>query len=326
MTKEIFNSVIENIALELKLPLSKLPNYLKSNIEEIRLRVNSPLLVYAEGKDYFVDKNGLTVGNPKDALIVNMEQLNKTFQLICSYSVYALKEEIRNGFITIKGGHRIGIGGKIIYGNEGIEGIKNISSLNFRIAREKPGISDQIMKFLFRDQKFCNTLIISPPQCGKTTLLRDMIRNLSNGMNKPFIKGYKIGLVDERSEIAGIYNGIPQKEIGIRTDVLDSCLKSHGIIMLIRSMSPNIIAVDEIGGDEDIKAIEDALRAGIKLIATVHGYSIDDIKERKSLKDLFSENVFERYIILDNSRGVGTIREIIDANNLKNLLREEEII
>jgi len=139
-------------------------------------------------------------------------------------------------------------------------------------------------------------------------------------------KGFKIGLVDERSEIAGVFNGIPQKDVGIRTDILDSCLKSLGIIILIRSMSPEVIAVDEIGSLDDVAAIEDALRAGIKLIATVHGHNLEDIKGRKALKNLFAQRVFKRYIILDNSQGVGTIREIIDSDNLNNLLRKEEAI
>lgn len=326
MSNEIFDSVIEYLTLDLKNPLSKLPNYLKDNIEEIRLRVNTPLCIYSEGKDHFVSKEGRIANSFSEAIIVNAEQINKTFQLVSNYSIYALKEELKNGFITVKGGHRIGIGGKVIYGDTGIEGIKNVSSLNFRIAREKLGISDKFIKYLIRNNNFCNTLIISPPQCGKTTLLRDMIRNLSNGMKKPYVNGYKVGLVDERSEIAGVFNGMPQKDVGIRTDVLDSCNKPQGIIMLIRSMSPNIIAVDEIGSADDIKAIEEALRAGIKLIATVHGYSISDIKDRKSLRDLFQEKVFERYLILDNSKGVGTVREIIDANSMKNILREEEAI
>lgn len=326
MESQIFNSVIENLTYELKFPLSMIPNNMKDSIEEIRMRINSPLCIYSKGKDYFVTKDGKLVNNPKEAVIVSFEQLNKTFQIVSNYSIYALTEELKNGFITIKGGHRVGIGGKVIYNNFGIESIKNISSLNFRIAREKRDISNNIINHLIKDGEFLNTLIISPPQCGKTTLLRDIIRNLSNGMKDKNIKGFKIGLVDERSEIAGVFNGIPQKEVGIRTDILDSCLKSLGIIILIRSMSPEIIAVDEIGSLDDVLAIEDALRAGIKLIATVHGYSIEDIKSRRSLKDLFSEKVFKRYIILDNSLGVGTIKEIIDSDNLINLIRKEEAV
>ncbi|WFA09688.1 stage III sporulation protein AA [Tissierella sp. Yu-01] len=326
MVDKIFDSVIENFTLDIKHSLSSLPDSFKDNIEEVRLRINAPLSIYVKGRDYFVTNEGKVTDNPKKGMTMDFDQLNKTFQIVCNYSIYALSEEIKNGFITIRGGHRVGIGGKIIYGNMDIETIKNISSLNFRIAREKKGISNGIIKYLMKDQEFLNTLIISPPQCGKTTLLRDIIRNLSNGMKDYNIRGHKIGLVDERSEIAGVYNGIPQKDVGMRTDILDSCKKSLGIMMLIRAMSPEIIAVDEIGSVNDVEAIEDATRAGIKLIATIHGYSIDDIKGRKALQNIFNEKIFKRYIILDNSKGVGTIKEIMDSNTLKNLLRKEGVI
>lgn len=317
MDKNIFNSVLENFSVELKIPLTRLPVRIKDNIEEIRLRAGCPLSVYSEGRDIFISWDGVPTYDAKDALILDSAAINKTFQILCNYSVYALSDEIRNGFITIKGGHRIGLGGKVIYGDRGIEGIKNLSSINFRIAREKQGISNDIIKFLFSNGEFLNTLIISPPKCGKTTLLRDIIRNLSNGMASERIRGHNIGVVDERSEIAGMYNGIPQKDVGIRTDILDSCRKSLGIMMMIRAMSPEIIAVDEIGGIDDIAAIEDALRAGIKVLATVHGSGYDDIKNRRNLRELISEGIFHRYIVLDGSNHVGTIKEIRNSKDLK---------
>lgn len=317
MDKNIFNSVLENFSVELKIPLTRLPARIKDNIEEIRLRAGCPLSVYSEGRDIFISWDGVPTYDAKDALILDSAAINKTFQILCNYSVYALSDEIRNGFITIKGGHRIGLGGKVIYGDRGIEGIKNLSSINFRIAREKQGVSNDIIKFLFSNGEFLNTLIISPPKCGKTTLLRDIIRNLSNGVASERIRGHNMGVVDERSEIAGMYNGIPQKDVGIRTDILDSCRKSLGIMMMIRAMSPEIIAVDEIGGSDDIAAIEDALRAGIKVIATVHGSGYDDIKNRRNLRELISEDIFHRYIVLDGSNRVGTIKEIRSSKDLK---------
>lgn len=317
---DAFNLVLENFVPEIKLPLSKIPKNYKEGVEEIRLRVNSPLNIYYEGKDYFVSNEGEVSQNSKKGLQISLNEIYKTFQLTTNYSIYALSEEIKYGFITIRGGHRVGIGGKIIYGSSGIEGIKDISSLNFRIARQKIGISDHIIPDLLDERgNFYNTLIISPPQCGKTTLLRDIVRNLSNGDSEKKYRGFKIALVDERSEIAGVYNGIPQKDIGIRTDILDGCLKSHGIMMLIRAMSPEIIAVDEIGSVEDAKAIDEAVRAGINLIATVHGTDIENIRMRNGLKNFFQEKTFKRFIIMDNSMGVGTIKEIINADTYQNL-------
>lgn len=310
---KIYDSLLGNLNEELKKVLVKIPMHIKVKIEEIRLKKERPLMVYFEGKDYFVSHKGELITDMSKAVIVEEKHMESTFQLISNYSPYAYLEEIRNGYITVAGGHRIGIGGKVVYGSRGIENIKTISSLNIRIAREKKGISDFLMPYLIKGGKsFYNTLIISPPQCGKTTLLRDIVRNLSNGSAK--YEGFKVSIIDERSELAGMYNGIPQKDVGVRTDVLDGCLKSDGIIMAIRSLSPDIIAVDEIGGKKDVEAIHEALRAGIKLIATIHGSSIQEIQEKQSMKEIFDEKVFERYIVLDRSKGVGTVKELADKN------------
>lgn len=314
---EVFENLCKFITEDIRQLLLNLSIEYKENIEEIRLRNNKPLNIYIKGENFFVGENGTVLEDEKGALLIKEEDIKNTFQLITNHSVYAFSEEIKNGFITITGGHRVGICGKTVYGLEEIEDITNISSLNFRIAREKKGISDFLIPSLIDENgDFFNTLIISPPQCGKTTLLRDIVRNLSNGKNNG-IQGFKIGLIDERSEIAGVYRGVSQNDVGLRTDILDGCLKAHGIMMLIRSMSPEIIVVDEIGGIKDIKAIEEGLRAGIKFIATVHGSDLDEIKIKKNLECLLAERIFKRYIVLDRSRGVGTIREVIDGDSLK---------
>lgn len=320
----IYDSVIENLTEELNKILKNIPYSYKEKVEEIRLRNGGPLTISYEGEDFFIRINGKVSRYPQEAFIVQEKHIQSTFQLISNYSVYAYEEEIRKGYITIKGGHRVGIGGKVVYGSMGIETIKDISSLNIRVAREKKKISDHIIPYLLKDSKeFYNTLIISAPQCGKTTLLRDIIRNLSNGYGLINNQGLKISIIDERSEIAGMYRGVPQKDVGIRTDILDGCLKSDGTIMAIRSMSPDIIAVDEIGGKKDIEAIHEALRAGIKLIATIHGYSLEEIQEKTSMKDLFQEKIFERFIILDRSEGVGTIKKIINGRTYKTIYPKE---
>lgn len=319
MNSKIFDNLIESFTEELYMALSKIPYRYKENIEEIRLRNGNPLSICCDGKDYFVSNNGNLSNDISKSIIINFNQIQSTFQIISNYSVYAYEEEIRAGYITMKGGHRVGLGGKVVYGLKGIETIKDISSLNIRVGREKIGISDYLIKYLLENHRsFYNTLIISPPQCGKTTLLRDIIRNLSNG-NEFSSQGFKISLIDERSEIAGMYKGMAQNNIGLRTDVLDGCLKSQGIIMAIRSLSPDIIAVDEIGSKADVEAIHEALKAGIKLIATVHGSSLEEIMGKSSMEDLFKEKVFQRYIILDRSKGVGTIQDLIDGRNYKSI-------
>ena len=320
MDKRIYENVLEYICLELSHILKNIPIKYKENIEEIRLRNGMPLSVYLQGSDYFVTPKGTLTQNKKEGVLVNKEYINKTFLLISNYSVYAFEEEIRNGFITLKGGHRVGIGGKVLYGQRGVETIKNISSLNIRIAREKTGISDKIVKYIIDfPRSIHNTLIISPPQCGKTTLLRDIIRNLSDGVPPFEDRGFKVGVIDERSELAGMYNGIPQHNIGLRTDVLDGSNKRDGTTMLLRAMSPEIIAMDEIGSISDVEAIHESLKAGVKIIATVHGSTLEDLLSRKSLNILIEERIFKRYIFLDNSKGVGTIKDIIEGNSFRSI-------
>lgn len=322
----IYDSVVESLCKELSNILIKIPYSYKEKVEEIRLRNGKPLIISYENKDRFITCHGKVSQYMDKALIIKEDHIQSTFQKISNYSVYAYEEEIRNGYITIKGGHRVGIGGKVIYGSMGIETIKDISSLNIRIAREKKKISDHIIQYLVENNTdFYNTLIISSPQCGKTTLLRDIVRNLSNGFGLLSEKGFKISVIDERSEIAGVHKGIAQNDIGLRTDILDGCLKSDGIMMAIRSMSPDIIAVDEIGSKRDVESIHEALKAGIKLIATIHGSSIEEVQSKSSMEDLFKEKIFDRFIILDRSNGVGTIKKIISGENLKVVYPEGSI-
>ncbi len=315
---KVYDLVVKNLCDELYGILTRIPSNYKEKVEEIRLRNGGPLTISYGSKDYFITASSSICFDSSKAFVIREDHINSTFQLISNYSVYAYEEEIRNGYITVKGGHRVGIGGKVVYGSNGVETIKNISSLNIRIGKEVLGVSDNIISYLVKPPKyFYNTLIISPPQCGKTTLLRDIVRNLSNGFGPLNSQGFKVSIIDERSEIAGMYMGMPQNDVGLRTDILDGCLKSDGIMMAIRSLSPDIIAVDEIGNKRDVEAINDALRAGIKLIATIHGSTLEEVKNKSSMKELFEENIFERFLILDRSKGVGTIKEIIDGFNFK---------
>lgn len=318
----IYENVLEYISLELSKILKKIPLKYKRNIEEIRLRNGLPLNIYCMNTDYYVTEEGALTKNRLKGKMVSNQDVAKTFQLISNYSVYAFEEEIKNGFITLRGGHRVGIGGKILYGSNGIEKIKNISSLNIRIAREKKGSSNKLINYIVDPpDSIYNTLIISPPQCGKTTILRDLIRNISTGLEILNNRGFKVGVIDERSELAGMYNGIPQHDIGPRTDVLDGCNKKDGTIMLLRAMSPEIIAMDEIGSVSDVEAIHETLKAGVKIIATVHGNSVEDLLSRPSLKMLVSEKIFKRYVFLYNSKSVGTIKDIMNGDTFTSIMK-----
>ena len=282
----------------------------RNKIYEIRLRVNAPLIVIYQGKEYFLTLEGELTREEAKAYHVQTEDLKEMLEYISGYSLYAFEEEIRQGFLTIVGGHRVGIAGKTILDGNKIKSLKYISYINLRLAHQIKGCASPILPYIIKNRQICHTLIISPPRCGKTTLLRDLIRQVSNGNR--YMPGVSVGVVDERSEIAGSYQGIPQNDLGIRTDVLDCCPKAEGMMMLIRSMSPEVVAVDELGDYEDIHAIESVIHCGCKLFATVHGSSIEDIKRKPLLQRLMQEKVFERYIVLYKKDCAGQIKAIYD--------------
>jgi len=311
--KLYFKEIIDVLSPRIRHLILNIDGSIIEGVEEIRLRVDRPLIINAMGKDYFLNKEGVLHEDIHNNIIVNKSDIDITFQLITNYSAYAFEEEIRNGFITIKGGHRVGICGKAVIENNDIKTIKDVSGINIRVSREIIGCSDRIIKYILRGSNAVyNTLIVSPPQCGKTTLLRDIVRQISNGIPSLNFTGVNVSVVDERSEIGGTYNGILQKDLGIRTDVLDGCPKAKGMLMLIRAMGPRVIVTDEIGRDEDIYAIREAISAGVNFITTIHGSSLEEISRRLNIKSLIDSNAFERIIILSNKPKVGTVDRIID--------------
>lgn len=281
------------------------------HLQEIRLRVWEPLLVIYDNREFFVGENGRLNTCMNDIYIVTPEDIRNTLDFISRYSLYAYEDEIRQGFITIQGGHRVGIAGKVVMEDHGIKTIRHISFLNIRLSHQVKGCGSELLSQIEDENGVKHTLIISPPRCGKTTLLRDLIRLLSDGTEER--AGVTVGVVDERSEIGACYQGIPQNDLGKRTDILDCCPKAYGMLMLIRSMSPVVIAVDEIGSREDIEAIEYVINAGCTILATVHGNSIEDIRNKPVLRRLVEERIFERYVVLNNRGGIGHIERIFDA-------------
>lgn len=281
------------------------------DVQEIRLRVQSPLLVIFKNQEYYLARDGRLDRNPSDAYFVSRDEMRETMEYISNYSLYAFEEEMKQGFITIQGGHRIGIAGKTIIDDNGIRSMKYISCINVRLSHQVKGCSSPVLPYLYYNGDILHTLIISPPRCGKTTLLRDLIRQISNGYGKE--PGMTVGVIDERSEIGACYLGVPQNELGIRTDILDCCPKAKGMMMLIRTMSPRVIAVDEIGSREELEAVEYVMNCGCKLIATVHGSSVEDIKQKPVLRKLVQERLFERYIVLNNRGEIGHVDQIYDS-------------
>jgi stage III sporulation protein AA len=303
----------------LRIMLKEALGDLLPEVEEIRLRIGRPVLLRLGQKEVTVDNANRLTSHLQRGVAVTRQELERNLEILSQSSLYAWEDEFKNGYLTIPGGHRIGLAGRGVLEKGEIKTLKDISGFNYRIGREIRGCSDEVIPFVVGKDKVYSTIIVSPPRCGKTTLLRDMVRQLSDGVEELGFGGVNVGLVDERSEIAGMYLGEPQFDIGLRTDVLDACPKAQGMIMLIRSMSPGIVATDEIGKKEDVQALYESLRAGVSVITTVHGSSMEDVLERPVLKDLLCGGFFERLVVLSRRKGAGTLESIHDGKTLERM-------
>lgn len=273
-------------------------------LEEIRIRVNRPIILKLGQTEIIIE------------YVVQPEEILEILGQICDNSIYSYQNQICNGYITLKGGHRVGITGNVVIKDGKVLNISYISSLNFRIAKQILGASDKIIKYVINanENAIYNTLIVSPPGVGKTTLLRDLIRRISNGIENVGYKGINVGVVDERGELAAMYRGVPQNDIGARTDVLDGISKALGMTMLIRSMSPKVIVADEIGNLEDVEAIKYAMCCGIKGIFTAHGSGIEDIKLNPAINKLIENFCFERIIFLSDRKEKCQVEKVYALN------------
>lgn len=270
-----------------------------AELEEIRFRVNRPIMLYFHSHTAFITAEGNLCASPSRAATICRNDLDALFAALCGNSVYAHLNDVTDGFITLHGGHRVGISGRCIMKDNEISNVTAVSGINIRIARPYSGCASGLALQLRTNGTIYNTLLIAPPQCGKTTMLRDLARIFS--------ADFKITVVDERSEIAGSYNGVPQFDIGMQTDVLDRFPKARGMLFALRSLSPDILLTDELGAPSDLNALREVSRAGCRLIASVHGTSVDDIQ--KTRPELLS--FFDAAVLLARRNHLPCVSEVI---------------
>ena len=262
--------------------------------EEIRIRPGYNLLILGGGKETWLPPT------------VVLDDLTETLNILSQYSYYAFSQQLAQGYVTVAGGHRVGVAGRVTVSQGKVLSLVEVGSMNIRIARQIKGVGEPVFPFLFSSAGMYNTLILAAPTGGKTTLLRDLIRLASDNAL------FRVGIADERSELAGCYRGIPQLDVGQRTDVIDGCPRDQGLEMLVRSMGPQVVAADEIGRKEDVRALETVLAAGVALLTTAHAGDLSQAYQRPLLKGLLGEGFFQRGVILQRVKGIPTVKAIVE--------------
>lgn len=255
--------------------------------EELRLRLGFPMSVVLPEGEQILGGEGVTHG-----------ELDLLLERASGASVHAVLEQLREGFVTVEGGHRIGFCGTAVVEQGRITFLRDLSSVCVRVARQFPGIARTVAPQIFEDGELQSTLILAPPGAGKTSLLRDLIRTLSDGDGVPALR---VGVVDPRGELGATFQGVPQLELGRRTDLLNACPKTQGLMILLRAMNPQVLAVDEVTAPEDVQALLNAAGCGVSLLATVHGGSREDLKRRELYRELMAAGVFRRLVTIKGS-------------------------
>lgn len=303
------NEILGYVPESLKSVLKRTFEITQDTLQEIRIRSGLPLIVNTSNGSFAVLKNGEVSPAVGGAYIVDSSEVKQIFRAICENSVYAYSEDIKQGFVTIRGGHRVGITGRAITNGEKMEGFREISSLNIRVAREVIGAADEIVNQVLTPSGIKDTLIVAPPSGGKTTVLRDLARQISNS-------GIKTAIVDDRGELASIYKSIPQNNIGLQSDVIENAVKAEAVVMLLRTMSPQVIITDEISTEFDAMSIAQCFGTGVSVVATTHGKSAEEVKNRSIFKNLVGSSGFKQIIVLHkegyglNTKIQGTITEV----------------
>jgi len=285
--------------------INQLKKYNYNDICEVRLRRNCPIVVNYKGR------NEILTNSVKEKFVATSAMIESVLKKATEYSLYAFNHQMKQGFITAKGGIRIGVSGESVYSDNFLPTtITNISSINIRVPHEVIGCSKNVFKFVYnKDEGVKNTLIISPPGAGKTTFLRDIARNLSLQENI-----LNVMIVDERFEIASVVNGEALLDVGAFSDIVSGSTKMFAFTNGIRALKPNVIITDELVGLDDVLACKRAMFSGVKVVASVHANDYHDLLNKHEFKDLFNGKTFERFIILTEKGGPGKVVQILNEN------------
>ena len=291
-----------------QLDLERLQREWRRDATEIRMGIGRPIRIRKGSAEGFLLQDGYVDTNGRGAYFrPDQTWLEKGLDRLVHYSLYAYEGQMGQGFLTVEGGHRIGVCGRAVVENGVIKTLTDISALVMRMAHEVKGCSEAVFPYIRKGRRVCHTLILSPPGAGKTTMLRDLLRRCSDELM------LQVGIVDERSEIAACRKGIPQMDVGLRTEVLDGAPKTEGIRMLLRSVAPEVIGVDEIGSRAEADALGEMMRCGVQVLCTAHAASVEEALGREEIESLYRRGMIERMVVLADEPGRGRVREIRDG-------------
>ncbi len=294
---------------KIKSVLLSIPTSVKDTVQEVRLRVGRPITLSCPGKSWFLDAKSQLHNVPKHCFFVNSEDIAQAVAGMCAYSVHTHQHELINGYISLRGGHRAGICGTAVTDSQSITAVREITSINLRIAREIKGAATAIVRDVLRGS-LCGLLITGVPSSGKTTILRDLTRQLASGELGQFVR---VAVVDERCELGAVYEGVPQNDLGISCDILSGYPKGKGILTAVRTLSPEVIVCDEIGSREEVDSMLDGLNCGVKIIAAAHARTLQELISREQIRRLIKHGAFEKIVRLGDSSAPGSIVEFVEV-------------